>query len=372
MSEIIQFKGLNELRAVAAFAVIFHHIELYKSKLSKPSLFTNNHLNYFIEHLGKNAVFLFFVLSGFLITFLLLKEKNDTGKINVSKFYGRRIVRIWPLYFIILIIGFFILPYVYHWFPTFFEGQDFYNKRIENLNYGYNLILFLFFFSNVALGIFGGVAGAAQTWSVSVEEQFYFVWPWIVKFFNKNLVVVLIVIIVLINLIKYKISYFNSYPFLKYFFSSFHVDFMAFGGIMAIVYRDFKTKIHSLVTNKFFIFLTFFAIGCHLFFSISQLTLAVLFSILIVILIINNYENKLFSTFGKWSYGIYMYHPVVMYFSFSALNKFSIESILLDNFLIYIFVFGGTILISYLSYNFIENYFLKFKKYFSPYKDSKA
>ena len=61
----IYFKGLSELRAIAALFVIFHHIELYKHRDGLLSLY-DSFLNYFISHLGKNGVYIFFVLSGLL------------------------------------------------------------------------------------------------------------------------------------------------------------------------------------------------------------------------------------------------------------------------------------------------------------------
>ena len=105
----------------------------------------------------------------------------------------------------------------------------------------------------------------------------------------------------------------------------------------------------------------------QMFFEISNLTLGVLFSFLIVLMIERNKEIKILSNIGKWSYGIYMYHPLIIYFTFSLLNKLNMQFGLLYNFFLYILVFGITILISFLSYRFIENYFLKFKNRFSTY-----
>lgn len=364
MSNQLFFKGLNEIRAVAAFSVIFHHLELYKFRIGMKSLFDFSHVNYFISSLGKNGVFLFFVLSGFLITYLLLKEKQETGKINVLKFYGRRIVRIWPLYFIILLVGFLFLPYVFNLIPEFFEGQFFYNKRIVNLEYGYNLLLFILFLSNVALGFYGGVAGASQSWSVSVEEQFYFIWPWIVKFFYKKLIFILIAIVVIINLIKSNLVFFDNFLFLKYFFQTFHIDFMAIGGIVALLYKDYKLKSFKFLENIFFLPTVLLLIVPHLFFEISNLTLGILFSFLIVLMIERNKEVKILANIGKWSYGIYMYHPLIMYFSFSLVYQLEIKSKLLNNLLIYFCVVFGSVLLSYFSFKYVEMYFLKFKKIF--------
>ncbi|MBD8017003.1 acyltransferase family protein [Weeksellaceae bacterium Sa1CVA4] len=69
----------------------------------------------FFQIIGKLAVVLFFVLSGFLITTLLLREQQIHQKINFRNFYLRRIFRIWPLYFLILVLGFFIIPYFSMW-----------------------------------------------------------------------------------------------------------------------------------------------------------------------------------------------------------------------------------------------------------------
>lgn len=368
MNNKLFFSGLNELRAIAALGVIWHHIELYKNRLTLPSLYQNFYFEYFINSLGKNGVYLFFVLSGFLITYLLLEEKKTTGTISVMKFYSRRILRIWPLYFIIVVIGFLLLPFVYNLIPDFFEGQNDFNKRILNIEYGKNLLLFLFFFSNIALSRYVPVAGAAQSWSVSVEEQFYFIWPWVVKFFYKNLIWVLILIIALMNLINYKLHWFNSWPIVKVFFETFHIDFMAMGGIMAVIFRNYPNFVHKIVSSKIGVVVILSIVLLHLFFKLTYLSLSISFALLIVMFIVNKVKIIGLNQIGKWSYGIYMYHPLVMYFSFSLTNKLRISSIMGNNILIYLFIVGGTIGLSYLSYKYLELYFLKFKHKFSPVK----
>lgn len=114
----IYFKGLAELRAIAALAVVFHHIELFKHREHLPSLF-DSFFSGFIDQLGKNGVYLFFVLSGFLITYLLIAERKQHEKIDIKKFYLRRILRIWPLYYLVVIIAFFVLPQLVKADPVF-------------------------------------------------------------------------------------------------------------------------------------------------------------------------------------------------------------------------------------------------------------
>ena len=94
------------MRFFAALAVVITHVELLKGQYGKPNLWQSNKL---IFELGALGVVFFFVLSGFLITYLLLEEKTTTNTINIKKFYLRRILRIWPLYIRIFVAGFFII-----------------------------------------------------------------------------------------------------------------------------------------------------------------------------------------------------------------------------------------------------------------------
>ena len=145
MKERIFFNGLNELMALAAFSVIFHHIELFKSCDHNGSLFNSAYWAYFIENLGKNGVYLFFVLSGFLITYLLLIEKDKLKTILFKKFYLRRIYRIWPLYYLIVIIGFFLVPFLANTFSIFKNTPYFFNL-ISTQEY-YSIKSFYYMFS---------------------------------------------------------------------------------------------------------------------------------------------------------------------------------------------------------------------------------
>src|SRR5689334_11784431 len=106
MRPVLHFSGLNGLRAIAALSVLFGHTTMGLSSFG---------LNPFIfgqysdgtpttTLLAPFAVSIFFALSGFLITYLLLEEKRTT-EINIKNFYTRRILRIWPLYYLYLIIS---------------------------------------------------------------------------------------------------------------------------------------------------------------------------------------------------------------------------------------------------------------------------
>ena len=97
----IHFKGLNTYRAIAALLVVVGHIEMFKSKHGLAHYLNEPYFYYTGGHIG---VVLFFALSGFLISYLLLKERSEKKEISLKNFYMRRILRVWPVYFLVLLI----------------------------------------------------------------------------------------------------------------------------------------------------------------------------------------------------------------------------------------------------------------------------
>ena len=157
------FRNLDGIRFIGALMVIIHHIEQNKSVFGIRNAWTNS----VIQSIGPLGVNLFFTLSGFLITYLLIHEYNSNKAIDIKSFYIRRILRIWPLYFLLIILGFFLLPLVV---PAEFN--------VFNLpNYGQRLLLFCTFLPNVSYIVNGTTPFVHQLWSIGVEEQFYLVWP---------------------------------------------------------------------------------------------------------------------------------------------------------------------------------------------------
>src|SRR5215831_2717119 len=106
-----RFYNLDGLRFFAAMFVALGHIEVIKSRFGLAS-FSNSS---FLMNIGPIAVTFFFVLSGFLIAYLLMLEqqKNQSSgkKINITIFYKNRILRIWPLYYILVLVVYFVLPH---------------------------------------------------------------------------------------------------------------------------------------------------------------------------------------------------------------------------------------------------------------------
>ena len=105
------FPHLDALRAIAALFVIFEHLSYWFLYPPTPFYDALKTVFSFGGNGGRLGVIFFFVLSGFLITYLLLRDEASNGRINVGHFYMRRILRIWPLYFLIVILALLVLAF---------------------------------------------------------------------------------------------------------------------------------------------------------------------------------------------------------------------------------------------------------------------
>lgn len=369
---VLFFNGLDELRAIAALLVVFHHIEMHNHINSFRTNF--KFIEYFVGNVGKNGVFLFFVLSGFLITYLLLKEKEQNHSIDLKKFFLRRIYRIWPLYYFVFAIAVLLIPFLATSFDIFKEDILSYSKIIDTHNYSLKGILFyLFFMPNVALRSGYFITGATQAWSVGVEEQFYIVWPLLILFFHKNkLILVFFTVLIAFPILIY-LSINNVVPYpLSVIIKSIPFHFMAIGALGGYFYFFKKQLFERYSKSKYgyaLVIILIIVLLFHQFFrdKIQEVIISILFLLLILCNINDTnpiaFRNKQFSFLGKISYGIYMYHTFVMFLMFPIISKFhqNNQNGFLYNLLIYSFIYIITILISYLSYRYFESKFMRIK-----------
>jgi peptidoglycan/LPS O-acetylase OafA/YrhL len=153
---------LDGLRGVAVLLVLVHN-----TCMSPPL-----HLGLLVAN-GWMGVDLFFVLSGFLITGILRDSRSSQG--YFKRFYARRCLRIWPLYYSALLFMFVIVPFIR---PS--EAHTVFNARSSPW-WSYLLFVqnFLVPVPTMATGLL------AVTWSLAIEEQFYLVWPFVVRVFNE-------------------------------------------------------------------------------------------------------------------------------------------------------------------------------------------
>ncbi len=348
------FEGLNTLSAIAALVVVVSHIELIKME--------NKLSNYFDTvpdgHIG---VVLFFVLSGFLITFLLVEEQNKYGKINFKNFYLRRILRIWPLYYLILFLSFVL-----------------FNPDLCLSTF----VLCLSIFPNVAHALHIGWKTSPQIWSIGVEEQFYLFWPLLITILPRRIMIIsLIVFFIGYTILPHVIGFLNIrtinnvelQTFIERFFFCSKFNCMSLGGILGYMVAT-NNKYLAILYNKYLAYSSFFLVFIlwGLRFRIAYFT-EEFYSLLFGIVILNvasnakygiNINSKLFDFLGRISFGIYMYHWMVILVILKLLVAANIQNELVLNMLLYSLVISITTLISWFSFGTFENYFLNLKRKF--------
>jgi len=369
MTNKIYLPGLHGIRFFAALCVIIGHIEVFRFYYSLPSL------GIITKGFSELGVDIFFTLSGFLITFLLLKENEIKQKISIKNFYIRRILRIWPLYFLIFFIGIFIFP--------LFTGYNFNHKISISL-------LYIFFLPHLAKVLFTMNYIIVILWSIGVEENFYLFFPWFFRANNQRFIKAILIFLFSFLFLKFIITYaaFQDIPFkqLYKFFSDFfnHVLFenMFIGSLAAFLYFN-KFKIikklqYSWITTISIVLLLFFIvipfgeitnyIGLDPIFAF--IGTSSLYAILTVCVILKAIEKnklslflelKIFRYLGKISYGLYVFHPLVLCLLYMLPKKIYG----FNWFIQYLIVVFFTILLSSISYKYYESWFLKQKNMFS-------
>jgi len=362
----IYFENLNAIRFIAAILVILHHIEQQKFFFGIPNLWHNG----VVRIIGNLGVVLFFVLSGFLITYLLFVEQKVTNTIGIKKFYIRRALRIWPLYFLIIILSFFILPQF-----SFFTIPGF-GKDMVSQNFFVKILLYVVFLPNMAVSVFGGVPYATQAWSIGAEEQFYLVWPLLNKYIkNKWAIMLGVIVFYVVVKLFIKLNRANpSFEILEKFWDSVPIDCMAIGGIFALVLFE-TSRLTIFLRNLFFSKVTqsvviaavilFISIGFSVPFFQYEFY-SVLFGILIINFAANknrifSMENPVTNFLGKISYGLYMYHLIAITIAIRITQNFGYSS-----YSIYPVAVIIAILIASFSYYLFEVKFINRKKKYSP------
>lgn len=370
----IYLSNLNAIRAIAALIVIVSHIEKKMSFFDLP-------VNAGLSKLGPVGVTLFFALSGFLITYLLLIEKEKFQKINIKDFYIRRFLRIWPLYYLLLLFVYLAVPYL---LPEYYaEEQDRFTLKSAVLN--------VFFLTNITMVIKYTPLIISVIWSIGIEEQFYLFWPWLVK--SKQWIKKIVGIIVLIPVLKIIVLVLSTkFPFFSLVYDVMNLtrfDSMAIGGLFGVLalngsfeFLGITVKANWFKGRKLQYFLYPLTIGLLIYllkfdflFNIYNFQiLPVLFSVILLNMVDNqnsilSLENKFLNYLGKISYSLYLLHLVLFYFIFPLFREMFIALNIDNSFgkvvIIYVLSIVGSILLGALSYELLEKRFLSYKKYFT-------
>lgn len=359
----IYFRHLDGLRFLAAAAVVVHHLEQFKFIGGAPNAFAVPG----VYAVGGFAVTMFFVLSGFLITHLLLLERKATATIAVRDFYVRRVLRIWPLYFLVTFIAFLILPMT-SWLPA-----------IAPPPIPEQWLLYLFFMPNVALVCFPAVAYAAQLWSIGVEEQFYLVWPVVVKAVDR-LVPLLGCFAAGFAALRFGLTASAAHGWvapgattLAYnLLDVTRIDCMAIGGLAACLLAQGKTSWHRLVFSRSAQVALYAALGVLVlrgtqFGCLTHTVHATILALVIANLALNEQtvirlDHPWLRYLGRISYGVYMYHPLAIGAVLAAFGVLHVSS---AGPWLYLVVFATTIGVAAFSYEVLERRFIAMKARFT-------
>lgn len=368
MQKKVYFKNLTSLRFIAALIVLLSHV----GQLADLQGVNENFSTAFSPLIeGEIGVLLFFALSGFLITYLLLTEQQVTNTIRIKNFYIRRVLRIWPLYFLTIILALFIYPFV-----DFLHFKNYDTSAIWH-ELPLKLLFYCFFMPGIVMDFLGFIPYAAHTWTIGAEEQFYFIWPLLLKKI-KNKKAIIAGTVLLYLLVYYGLFYFpvptrlTKAVFLVW--TRYPISCMAIGG--AYAYLIFSGSVRSVAIKKILfsvwaqialyaviILLCIFKVHFQ---HLHNEIYALLLGYLVCNLAANpaplfNIENKLFNYFGKISFGLYMFHPVAI----AAAVKFCISCNSSSHLLLYTMAFLITLFLSVISYHLMEAFFIRKKRHYA-------
>jgi peptidoglycan/LPS O-acetylase OafA/YrhL len=365
------YPALDGLRGVAALMIVWYHFLLLSPRQGVLLSFVTRSFGF-----GWAGVDLFFVLSGFLITGILVDSKSSNHYFRA--FYGRRVLRIFPLYYGVLAVVFFILPLV--------DAEP----RVPSSS----KIFFWTYTSNLYFESNGGINAdyLRHFWTLAIEEQYYLVWPLIIWFASSldRLRTGLLLGFILVSVLRcilfmtgidFNIIYLNTLT---------HCDALMLGGFLALSMRSAKPGalkgfrppfvvaivviISALLLGDIDGFVPTWAelpivAFCHAVVLLGLLAIIFVWLIYAAITqtsgpIFRFFSHPILRWFGKYSYALYVLHlPIAFLILRSKISWISSQHALAELELFFLF-FGCSILAAFLSWHLYEKHFLKLKRYF--------
>jgi peptidoglycan/LPS O-acetylase OafA/YrhL len=364
-----QIKELDGLRGIAIIMVFLYHV------LPRAAFIYDNasmKIIYKDLNIGWMGVDLFFVLSGFLITSSLLEMKSrERFFVN---FYGKRTLRIFPLYYLSLVLIFAV-----------FSLTD--AKAIGALG-NYKLFYYLFAQNWIfALSLAQVPEYMGQFWSLAIEEQFYILWPILVyKFKSKTFLLINAAIIMLVLLYRCYALYsghIDNISFFLYFSTFTRIDTIVIGSLIALLF-------HSIDIRRYLLFIKCLTPALALILIVvaashstgvarnNPLTMTIGFTVigllfgcvLILALILDEtslvrsfLRSDILRFFGKYSYAIYLFHMPIIVMYISMYKKIGARGVLFWG-LFFFSSLATTIVAALVSWHGLEKRFLRLKRYF--------
>ena len=243
---------MDALRFIS-FLFIFwgHALDTENESVSTSEIY--HYIKDYVYILGKTGFSFAFVLSSYINTFVILEEKERTGQFHPWKFYVRRALRIWPLYF-------FMVAFCFLGFPLL---KSLLGEPYQETTPVWPFLSFTGNFYMLNHG-FPYLPALSVLWSVSVEEQFYLVWPWLLWLFDKKRMV-------LVGSLLLTFFLFTSYAFSRtnvFFHTLFMTGDIAIGALFAFLSFRPESDTFKVLTNlpKWRIVGVYIVFGCCILF----------------------------------------------------------------------------------------------------------
>ena len=384
--DVLYWPQLDGLRAMAFLMVFLEHqspLFITPEMATIPGILPLVILINRSMRWGWLGVDIFFVLSAFLITTLLLRERSHFGSISFPRFFLRRILRIWPLYFLIILLGFFVLPachyYQYPW------GSPEWKSMLSTY-----LPACLVFLGNMKQSFLPKISlsdSLGITWSVAVEEQFYLVWGLILTRAHRLKTLGILILILMPVTVFLSLTVYNEFhqPLAFYFNTFTHLDPILIGVSIALLRNSGNLPLNNIqrwgavlfiVPIVLFVLLTLLAPPLdngHISMVFIMCLTAVGAGIFLLSLLYWEPAKRLFSLpllvwLGQLSFGLYLFHPLVRHQT-DALCIAAFRSGLLPNIqwawtLSIITGLMATILVAWLSWHLMEKHCNRLRKHF--------
>ncbi len=353
------FENLDCLRWLSALAVIVTHVEMIRGQHGMDNAWSN----WIVQNLGPVGVYFFFTLSGFLITHILVRYREAPLAETLPSFYVRRAGRILPLYYLLVVLGFFVLPQL----SVFTSPTAGGTSPPPSLD---TFLSFLFAQPHVASAFQQRVANISHLWSIGVEITFYCFWPLLVLRARHLVRAIFIFIVVIIGIKAALLLAGSRIPNAQGWFhlaATLKFECMAIGSLFALItpgklwdcltHRGTALTAMMLVPPVFLLYRTPLD-------NLVHLPLSVLFGTIIWNSArcpsspIGVLANPVFNYLGRISYGIYCFHVAVINLLLNVAGPYFAEHRLL--------LYGATIvavaLVSSVSFHFFEEPIIRVAK----------
>lgn len=373
MGHKVFFNNLDALRFIAFLFIFLGHALDTDSEIIVQSPVYGCVKNY-VYIFGKTGFSFAFVLSSYINTWVILEERQQAGHFKPWLYYIRRALRIWPLYFLVLFIGFVLVPF----------GMELINEPYYEVGNPWYFILFVGNFFLIEHGWTHSPI-ISVLWSVSVEEQFYIFWPFLLILFRRSekLLFAILILVFAVTTLHYFGTDVNLW-----FHTLFLLGDIALGAIFAFISFNRNWGFDALKSlGRKTIISIYLLFGSSLLFynfifdnpllpgSINLIIEKLFFAIILSYFIFEqNFSEKSFFKFGRLrtisylgviSYGLFCLHEIGLLIANRVLVTAELnESIAAFLFLKPLIAFFLVAPFASLSWHYLEKPVLKLKRYF--------